>query len=99
MFSAPTAYLVLESPTFGLALLITLCLTELVNGIVKLYSVRPRPLWVSSTLKRKGNAWEKVRRKSRYLRRTKVLLGLFVPIISCANSRDGLCFLALRGPE
>lgn len=61
VFSAPTAYFVLDSPAFGLALLITLCLTECMNGVIKLYTVRPRPLWVSSTLKRKGDAWEKVR--------------------------------------
>ena len=37
-----------------------LSLTELTNGIVKLYSVRPRPLWVSTKLQRKGSIWEKV---------------------------------------
>ena len=41
-------------------MIITLSLTELTNGIVKLYSIRPRPLWVSTKLQRKGSVWEKV---------------------------------------
>jgi hypothetical protein len=61
VFFAPIAIFVLESPAFGLTLLITLCLTELLNGIVKLYCVRPRPLSVSTALRYRGSAWEKVR--------------------------------------
>jgi membrane-associated phospholipid phosphatase len=61
VFSAASIYLFTESPDFGLSMSITLCLSELVNGILKLYSVRPRPLWVSSALRRKGSTWEKVR--------------------------------------
>ena len=41
-------------------MIVTLSLTELTNGIVKLYSIRPRPLWVSTKLQRKGSVWEKV---------------------------------------
>ena len=60
IFSAPTAYFLVADPHFGLSLIVTLCLTELANGIVKLYYVRPRPLWVSTKLQRKGTVWEKV---------------------------------------
>ena len=60
IFSAPTAYFLVADPHFGLSLLVTLCLTELTNGIVKLYSIRPRPLWVSTKLHRKSSVWEKV---------------------------------------
>ncbi|KAF9646698.1 hypothetical protein BDM02DRAFT_2978921 [Thelephora ganbajun] len=59
IFSAPTAYFLVADPHFGLSLLVTLCLTELTNGIVKLYCIRPRPLWVSTKLQRKGSVWEK----------------------------------------
>jgi len=48
----------MDSPSFGLTLLVMLCLSELLNAIVKLYCVRARPLWMSSTLRRKGSAWE-----------------------------------------
>ena len=61
IFSAPTAYFLVADPHFGLSLLVTLSLTELINGIVKLYCIRPRPLWVSTALHRKGTVWEKVR--------------------------------------
>ena len=61
IFSAPTAYFLVADPHFGLSLLVTLSLTELINGVVKLYCIRPRPLWVSTALRRKGSVWEKVR--------------------------------------
>jgi len=60
IFSAPTAYFLVADPHFGLSLLVTLSLTELINGIIKLYCIRPRPLWVSTALRRKGSVWEKV---------------------------------------
>lgn len=60
IFSAPTAYFLVADPHFGLSLLVTMSLTELINGIFKLYCIRPRPLWVSTTLRRMGSVWEKV---------------------------------------
>ena len=100
MFSAPTAYFLAADPHFGLSLLLTLCLTELMNGIVKLYSIRPRPLWVSTVLQRKGSVWEKVGSSSLIKGLVFILLfntGFILPVVTCSIRRHSILLLVPRG--